>query len=65
MHRWNALTKTFPTTPYSLGYLTDLKIVSAGHTTVTGPISSASLESPLEDLSNDTSHDGAMQLKCT
>jgi hypothetical protein len=48
-----------------MGYLTDLKTVSAGHITVTGPISFASLESPLEDLSNDTSHDGVMQLKFT
>jgi hypothetical protein len=48
-----------------MGYLTDLKNVSAGHKTVTGPISVASLESPLEDLSNDTSHDGAMQVKFT
>jgi hypothetical protein len=48
-----------------MGYLTDLNNVSAGHTTVTGPISSASLESPLEDLSNDISHDGAMQVKFT
>jgi hypothetical protein len=46
-----------------MGYLTDLKNVSAGHTTVTGPIMFTSLESLLEDLSNDTSHDGVMQLK--
>jgi hypothetical protein len=32
---------------------------------VTGPISWASLESPLEDLSNDISHDGASYLKFT
>jgi hypothetical protein len=44
------------------GYLTDFQNVSAGSTTVTGPISSAALESPLEALSNDTSHDGAMYL---
>jgi hypothetical protein len=48
-----------------MGYLTDLKNVSAGHTTVTGPISFASLESPLEDLSNDTTHDVATKLKYT
>jgi hypothetical protein len=48
-----------------MGYLTDLKNVSAGHTTVTGPKRNASLESPLEDLSNDTSHDGSMYLTFT
>jgi hypothetical protein len=33
------------------------------NTAVTGPISHVSLESPLVDLSNDTSHDRAMHLK--
>jgi hypothetical protein len=62
MHRWNALDKTFPTTPHMMGYLVDLKNVPAGHITVTGSISCTSLESSWQDLSNDTSHDGAMQL---
>jgi hypothetical protein len=48
---------------HMLGYLTDLKNAPAGHIAVTGPISHVSLESPLVDLSNDTSHDGAMHLK--
>jgi hypothetical protein len=46
-----------------MGYLTDLKNVSAGHKTVTGPMSYVSLESPSIDLSNDTSDDGVMYLK--
>jgi hypothetical protein len=45
MHRWNALDKTFPTTPHMMGYLVDLKNVPAGHKTVTGSISCISLES--------------------
>jgi hypothetical protein len=48
-----------------MGYLTDLKNVSAGHTTVTGLISNASLESPSKDLSNDTAHDGGIYLTFT
>jgi hypothetical protein len=48
-----------------MGYLTDLKNVPAGHITVTGPRNYVSMESPLEDLFNDTSHDGAMQFKFT
>jgi hypothetical protein len=43
-----------------MGYLIDLTNVSAGHTTVTGPISYVSFESPSIDLSNDTSHNGVM-----
>jgi hypothetical protein len=46
-----------------MGYLTDLTNVSADHTTVTGPINYVSLESPLKDLSNDTTLDGVMYLK--
>jgi hypothetical protein len=46
-----------------MGYITDLTNVSAGHATVTGPISYVSLESPSIDLSNDTSHEGVMGLK--
>jgi hypothetical protein len=57
MHRWNALDKTFPTTPHMMGYLVDLKNVPAGHIMVTGSISCISLESSLQVLSKDTSHD--------
>jgi hypothetical protein len=48
-----------------MGYLTDLKNISADHTKVTGPMGCTSLERPLEDLSSDTSNDGAMYYKFT
>jgi hypothetical protein len=44
------------------GILSDLKNVSAGPNTMTGPINCASLESLLEYLPNDTSLDGGMHL---
>jgi hypothetical protein len=59
MHRQKALDQTFPTTPHMI-WGTCLTLKTALQ--VTGPICYVSLESPLKDLSNDTSHDGAMRL---
>jgi hypothetical protein len=63
MHREKTLDKTFLRTPRMMWHLTDIKNVSTGRSTVTGPVNYVSLESTLEDLFNDATHDGSVCLK--